>query len=135
VGLFERLAATNAPGAVLAIRLLVGGVFFLERTKKFLFADQWGAGRLARIGIPASWGLVRPACSSWTVHACRPCHPRHLCGNRFNKNTLVFEKRLLADGGRSANRLLHVYELAASAGACSLDTRVFSRTDKGTEKV
>jgi putative oxidoreductase len=58
VGVFERLAATNAPGAVLAIRLLVGGVFFLERTKKFLFADQWGAGRLARIGIPASWGLV-----------------------------------------------------------------------------
>ncbi|MGH9681864.1 MAG: DoxX family protein, partial [Candidatus Acidiferrales bacterium] len=39
--------------AILAIRLMVGGVFFLEGIKKFLFADQWGAGRFARIGIPA----------------------------------------------------------------------------------
>jgi uncharacterized membrane protein YphA (DoxX/SURF4 family) len=36
----------------LLIRLLVGGVFFLEGMKKFLFAAQWGAGRFARIGIP-----------------------------------------------------------------------------------
>jgi putative oxidoreductase len=39
--------------AILAIRLLVGGVFFLEGIKKFLFAEQWGAGRFAGIGIPA----------------------------------------------------------------------------------
>jgi putative oxidoreductase len=50
---FGKLANTSAPAAVLAIRLLVGGVFFLEGIKKFLFVDQWGAGRFARIGIPA----------------------------------------------------------------------------------
>jgi putative oxidoreductase len=50
---FGKLLHTSAPSAVLVIRLLVGGVFLLEGMKKFLFADQWGAGRFARIGIPA----------------------------------------------------------------------------------
>ncbi|MGA7917600.1 MAG: DoxX family protein [Candidatus Acidiferrales bacterium] len=53
MSLFKQFAATNAPAAVIAIRLLVGGVFFLEGIKKFLFAEQWGAGRFLRIGIPA----------------------------------------------------------------------------------
>ena len=39
--------------AVLAIRLLVGAVFFMEGIKKFLFPDQWGAGRFLTIGIPS----------------------------------------------------------------------------------
>src|ERR1700687_242760 len=39
--------------AILAIRLLVGAVFFMEGIKKFLFPDQWGAGRFAGFGIPA----------------------------------------------------------------------------------
>lgn len=50
---FGKLLHTNAPSAVLVIRLLVGAVFLLEGIKKFLFVDQWGAGRFARIGIPA----------------------------------------------------------------------------------
>lgn len=33
--------------------MLVGGVFLLEGIKKFLFVAQWGAGRFAKIGIPA----------------------------------------------------------------------------------
>lgn len=45
--------AADSPGANLFIRLLVGGVFFLEGIKKLLFAEQWGAGRFARIGIPS----------------------------------------------------------------------------------
>jgi putative oxidoreductase len=39
--------------AILAIRFMVGAVFFLEGVKKFIFPDQWGAGRFAGIGIPA----------------------------------------------------------------------------------
>jgi putative oxidoreductase len=53
VTLRERLFTSNAPAATLIIRLLVGGVFLLEGIKKFLFVQQWGAGRFARIGIPA----------------------------------------------------------------------------------
>ena len=41
--------------AIPAIRLLVGAVFFMEGIKKFLFADQWGAGRFAGFGIPAPY--------------------------------------------------------------------------------
>ena len=51
-GALDRLKRTNAPSATLVIRLLAGGVFFLEGVKKFLFVDQWGVGRFARIGIP-----------------------------------------------------------------------------------
>jgi putative oxidoreductase len=43
----------KASSAILAIRFMVGAVFFLEGVKKFLFAGQWGAGRFATIGIPA----------------------------------------------------------------------------------
>jgi len=39
--------------AILAIRLLVGAVFFMEGIKKFIFPEQWGAGRFAGFGIPA----------------------------------------------------------------------------------
>jgi len=50
--LLGRMVRTSAPGAVIVIRFLAGGVFFVEGVKKFLFAEQWGAGRFARIGIP-----------------------------------------------------------------------------------
>ena len=53
MSLFRKIIQTNAPTEVVAIRLLVGGVFLLEGIKKFLFVEQWGAGRFARIGIPA----------------------------------------------------------------------------------
>ena len=49
----KRLATTNAPGAVILIRLLVGGVFLSEGVQKFLFPALVGAGRFAKIGIPA----------------------------------------------------------------------------------
>ena len=41
---------TEAP--VILIRLMVGGVFFLEGGLKFLNPDALGAGRFAKIGIP-----------------------------------------------------------------------------------
>ncbi len=51
--LSEKLLSSSAPVATIVIRALVGGVFLLEGVKKFLFVEQWGAGRFARIGIPA----------------------------------------------------------------------------------
>ncbi len=47
-----RLFQTRAPGAVVLIRLLVGGVFLAEGIQKFLYPDALGAGRFAKIGIP-----------------------------------------------------------------------------------
>jgi len=46
------LIRTTAPGSVVLVRLLVGGVFLAEGVQKFLFPAELGAGRFARIGIP-----------------------------------------------------------------------------------
>jgi len=44
---------TRAPTAVVLIRLAVGVVFASEGIQKFLYPDAVGAGRFAKIGIPA----------------------------------------------------------------------------------
>jgi uncharacterized membrane protein YphA (DoxX/SURF4 family) len=43
----------KAPDATVLIRLMVGGVFSLEGVLKFLYPAALGAGRFAKIGIPA----------------------------------------------------------------------------------
>jgi uncharacterized membrane protein YphA (DoxX/SURF4 family) len=48
-----RLASTNAPAAVLLIRLAVGFIFVSEAIQKFLFPAVQGVGRFVEIGIPA----------------------------------------------------------------------------------
>lgn len=49
----HRLLETGAPGAVLWIRVAVGIVFVSEGIQKFLYPAALGAGRFAKIGIPA----------------------------------------------------------------------------------
>jgi uncharacterized membrane protein YphA (DoxX/SURF4 family) len=43
---------SHAPAATIVIRLMVGGVFFLEGLLKFLHPDELAAGRFAKIGLP-----------------------------------------------------------------------------------
>lgn len=49
----ERLLSSNAPRAVILVRIAVGLVFVSEGIQKFLYPDALGAGRFAKIGIPA----------------------------------------------------------------------------------
>lgn len=51
--ILRRILATNAPAAVILIRLIVGGVFLSEGIQKFLLPEAVGAGRFAKIGIPS----------------------------------------------------------------------------------
>lgn len=44
---------TSASRAIVLLRLAVGVVFLSEGLQKFLFAEAQGAGRFAKIGIPA----------------------------------------------------------------------------------
>jgi len=53
--LWQKLLQSNAPAVTWIVRWLVGLVFLLEGIKKFLFVQQWGAGRFVRIGIPAPY--------------------------------------------------------------------------------
>ncbi|MEO8184435.1 MAG: DoxX family protein [Deltaproteobacteria bacterium] len=47
------LLSSYAPRETLLIRLLVGWVFVSEGLQKFIYPDALGAGRFAKIGIPA----------------------------------------------------------------------------------
>ena len=51
--LFDRLIFTAAPAATILVRFIVGPVFLSEGIQKFLYPDENGVGRFARIGIPS----------------------------------------------------------------------------------
>lgn len=57
--MLRRMLRTHASSAVILIRLMVALVFVSEGIQKFLFAEQLGSGRFARIGIPFP-GIVGP---------------------------------------------------------------------------
>lgn len=48
----KRLVRTQAPGWVVLIRVMVGGVFLSEGIQKFVYPNELGAGRFVKIGIP-----------------------------------------------------------------------------------
>jgi uncharacterized membrane protein YphA (DoxX/SURF4 family) len=52
-GRLQRLLASRAPTAVWLVRLAVAIVFVSEGIQKFLYPAALGAGRFAKIGIPA----------------------------------------------------------------------------------
>ena len=43
--LFDRIVTSSAPGSVILVRLVVGGVFLSEGVQKFLFPDALEIGR------------------------------------------------------------------------------------------
>jgi putative oxidoreductase len=49
----RRLLSTDAPAATILIRIAVGGIFLTEGIQKFFYPGDLGAGRFAKIGIPA----------------------------------------------------------------------------------
>jgi uncharacterized membrane protein YphA (DoxX/SURF4 family) len=51
MNLGKRLLGTNAPAAVILIRLIVGAVFLSEGIQKFLYPESIGAGRFEKIGF------------------------------------------------------------------------------------
>jgi uncharacterized membrane protein YphA (DoxX/SURF4 family) len=55
----HRILASRAPRAVWLIRLAVATVFVSEGIQKFIYPAALGAGRFAKIGIPAP-GLTGP---------------------------------------------------------------------------
>jgi uncharacterized membrane protein YphA (DoxX/SURF4 family) len=66
----RRIFETTAPAAALWIRVAVGIVFVSEGLQKFLYPAALGAGRFAKIGIPApevmgpSIGFIETACGA-----------------------------------------------------------------------
>jgi uncharacterized membrane protein YphA (DoxX/SURF4 family) len=50
--LLEKIVSSEAPAAVVLIRLAVGAVFVSEGIQKFLYPAELAAGRFAKIGLP-----------------------------------------------------------------------------------
>jgi uncharacterized membrane protein YphA (DoxX/SURF4 family) len=73
----DRVLATGAPGWVILIRIMVGAVFLSEGVQKILYPAELGAGRFARIGLPAPEALGRsPRSRSRGSGVGRLPHPR-----------------------------------------------------------
>src|SRR5215218_6193142 len=53
MNVFRQIQTSAAPASIILIRLLVGCVFLSEGIQKFLFPADIGAGRFAKIGLPA----------------------------------------------------------------------------------
>lgn len=73
-GIWHRLFATRAPGWSILVRLIVGlVVFFPEGIQKLVFPSILGAGRFAKIGIPAPdvlgpfVGVVETVCGALII--------------------------------------------------------------------
>jgi putative oxidoreductase len=49
----SRLQQTLAPASTILIRLMVGAVFVSEGIQKFLYPEEIGSGRFAKIGLPS----------------------------------------------------------------------------------
>lgn len=50
--MFSKFLNTDNSKTTILIRLMVGAVFFSEGIQKFLFPDELGSGRFAKIGLP-----------------------------------------------------------------------------------
>jgi len=51
--MLQKIIQTDNAKTTILIRLIVGAVFLSEGIQKFLFPDELGAGRFAKIGLPA----------------------------------------------------------------------------------
>jgi uncharacterized membrane protein YphA (DoxX/SURF4 family) len=147
MSIFRRLLTTDAPAAVILVRLIVGGVFLSEGVQKFLFPDALGVGRFAKIGIPA------PEITAPFVGACEvACGVLFLLGllTRFAAVTMTVNMLVaisttkvpilqhdgfwkMAHEARTdwAMLLGSVFLLAVGAGAWSLDARLTRNTSGG----
>lgn len=50
--MFDKILTTDDSGSTIIIRIMVGVVFLSEGIQKFLYAQQLGSGRFAKIGLP-----------------------------------------------------------------------------------
>ncbi|WP_437483032.1 DoxX family protein [Sorangium sp. So ce1014] len=136
----RRITETRAPAAAVLIRLAVGSVFLSEGIQKFLFPAELGAGRFAKIGLPAPEilgpfvGAVEIACGSLvllglaTRLAAVPLIVTMLVAITTTKVPLLVKRGFWAMAHESrtdwAMLLGALFLLLVGAGGLSLDARL-----------
>jgi len=144
----RKLLTTNAPAAVILVRLIVGAVFLSEGIQKFLYPDALGVGRFTKIGIPA------PEVMAPFVGVCEvACGVLFLLGllTRFAAVTMIIDM-LVAISTTKVPMLLHdgfwkmaheartdwamllgsLFLLMVGAGSWSFDAILGRKSDAGT---
>jgi len=143
MALLPRLLSTHAHPATFFVRLAVGWVFLSEGIQKFLFSAELGAGRFAKIGIPAPEffgpfvGLVEIVGGTLLVlglltrFAALPLVVDMVVAIATTKVPILTDKGLWAASHEARTDLLclfaSLYLLIAGAGSWSLDARLGRR--------
>ena len=140
----QRILASEAPSAVLLIRIVVGAVFLSEGIQKFLFPEALGVGRFTKIGIPAPEilapfvGVCEIVCGGLllagllTRLAAIPMIINMLVAISTTKVPILLEKGFWAAAHESrtdfAMLLGSLFLLLVGAGSLSLDARLNRRS-------
>ncbi len=143
MSLLERIVETHGPAATVFIRLATGAIFLSEGIQKFLFAEALGAGRFAKIGIPAPEimapfvGVCEILCGSMlllgllTRLAAITMTINMLVAIVTTKLPILLKSGFWAAAHEArtdfAMLLSLLFLLAAGAGSCSLDARMSRR--------
>lgn len=141
--LVQKAVTTNAPTAVILIRLIVGAVFLAEGIQKFLFPAELGVGRLSKIGIPAPEimapfvGFLEIGCGALVLVgllarlAAVPLIIDMLVAISTTKIPILLDKGFwaMAHEARTDWSMLlgSIFLLIVGAGRWSLDTRIAER--------
>ena len=144
----QRLFISNAPSAVVLIRLLVGAVFLSEGIQKFLFPAELGVGRFAKIGIPSPEflapfvGMVEIVCGTLLLFglltrlAALPLIIVMVVAITSTKLPMLAKNGFwfMAHESRTDFSMLlgSIFLLIVGAGAWSLDARLV-RNDRGAD--
>jgi putative oxidoreductase len=143
----SKIVDARGPAATLLVRLLVGAVFLSEGIQKFLYPAALGAGRFAKIGIPAPEvmgpfvGVVEIACGLLllvgllTRAAAIPLVIDILVAIATTKIPMLFKSGFwaMAHEARTDWCMLlgSVFLLLVGSGPISLDARIGGRSGDG----
>lgn len=141
----RKVLKTSAPASAVFVRIAVGAVFLSEGVQKFLFPVELGAGRFAKIGIPAPGaaapfvGVVEIVCGLLilagllTRLAAVPLIIDMLVAISTTKIPLLLKSGFWAAAHEArvdfAMLLGLLFLLAAGAGPLSADARLSSEPD------
>jgi putative oxidoreductase len=141
----RKLLRTSAPASAVFVRLAVGAIFLSEGVQKFLFPVELGAGRFAKIGIPAPGatatfvGVVEIVCGLLilagllTRLAAVPLIIDMLVAISTTKIPMLLKSGFWAAAHEArvdfAMLLGLLFLLAAGAGSLSADARLSSEPD------
>ena len=137
---WNNLLISDNDKATILIRIVVGYIFIMEGTQKFVFTDSLGVGRFTKIGIPFPEffapfvGVTEIVCGMLFILGCivrfsaLPAIIIMTTALSTTKISILFEKGILTFSHEARNDLLMlfgcIFLLVKGGGAFSLDRMI-----------